>query len=491
LIHLILFPDTNVFLQCRALHELPWGDCGKVDEIELLIGAPVQDEIDRLKGDGNSRRSRRARETNSLFRSALASPDESLALRQSAPKVILRFPPPLPPQRESAETLDLTRPDDQLLDEVMHFRRVEPSAQILSGDTGMMLRARRLGIPLIAVPDSWLLPPEKDERDRKIRALEDQVAALRAAEAELALSLTNENGNALEAISGPLPQYPDLTESETAQLIEAIQRCHPQVKTFGSAPTNPPASPQLEGFQRLFEKMSAWQAPSGDQISQYQREYAEWVKRAQMRLEQFGSFLNIRHRLRRVRVSLANNSSRPADEVLLEIRVHGSVTLLASVGDDVPDLIAQAEGLPLEVLLSRPPIPPRGEHLYERLARNAEFGFGHGDISSQLRRMMPDYSGVRSRFETRDRHRFYRREENDKPVTGASFTCEEFRHQRAPEVFSLWIIVPTQSQSAKATLHIRASARNLTTPVDLYVPIEIESESRSTYEIASKWRIEE
>jgi hypothetical protein len=162
LTRLILFPDTNVFLQCRALQELPWGDATHADEIELLIGAPVQDEIDRLKGDGNSRRARRARETNSLFRRALASPEESLTLREMAPKVALRFPPPLPPKRETAETLDLTRPDDQLLDEVMHFRRTGPSAQILSGDTGMMLRARRLGVPLIAVPDSWLLPPEKD-----------------------------------------------------------------------------------------------------------------------------------------------------------------------------------------------------------------------------------------------------------------------------------------------------------------------------------------
>jgi len=42
---LILFPDTNVFLQCRALHELPWGDAIQADEIELLIGAPVQDRM--------------------------------------------------------------------------------------------------------------------------------------------------------------------------------------------------------------------------------------------------------------------------------------------------------------------------------------------------------------------------------------------------------------------------------------------------------------
>lgn len=85
----------------------------------------------------------------------------------------------------------------------------------------------------------------------------------------------------------------------------------------------------------------------------------------------------------------------------------------------------------------------------------------------------PDYSGIRSSFVKRDRHMFYRREQDERPVTEASFTCEEFRHQRPPEVFSLWIIVPIQSEGAKATLHVRASARNITTPIDLYVPIHI------------------
>jgi hypothetical protein len=144
---LILFPDTNVFLQCRALHEVPWGDVTQVQEIELLVGSPVQNEIDRLKGDGNARRARRAKDTNSLFRSALQSTEELLTLRESAPKVTLRFAPLLPPKRESAEALDLTRPDDQLIDEVMHFRRNDPSAQLLSGDTGLLLRARRLVFP--------------------------------------------------------------------------------------------------------------------------------------------------------------------------------------------------------------------------------------------------------------------------------------------------------------------------------------------------------
>lgn len=487
----VLFPDTNVFLQCRALHELPWKDALEAEELELVIGAPVQNEIDRLKNDGNQRRARRAREANGLFRTALASAGESLIVRESAPRVTLRFAPLLPPKREIAETLDLARPDDQLLDEVMHFRRTEPSARILSGDTGMILRARRHGVPVVAVPESWLLPPEKDERDRKISALEAQVAALRSTEAMLSLSLTSEDGELLGAIQGTYPLYPDLTASETAQLVEAIRKRHPEVKVFGSTTTNEPADGQLHALSLFIEKMSAWHAPTADQINQYQKEYRSWIDDAKKRLEQFASFLNIRHRLRKLRISLANDSSKPADEVLVELNIHGNVTLLASVGENVPDLIAQTDHLPLEVVLPQPPSPPRGAYMYETIALNAQYGLGLIDIASQFRSHVPDYSGIRSSFLNRDRHRFYRREDDKKPVAEASFTCEEFRHQRTPELFNLWIVVPLERDIAKARLHIRASARNIAEPSDLYVSIDIQSESRSTYEIAEQWKIKD
>jgi hypothetical protein len=42
----------------------------------------------------------------------------------------------------------------------------------------------------------------------------------------------------------------------------------------------------------------------------------------------------------------------------------------------------------------------------------------------------------------------------------------------------------------QARLHIRASARNLRTPVDLHIPVDVRSEHRSTYEIAWAWHIE-
>src|SRR5690606_22634224 len=66
---LYLFPDTNVCIQCKALHEVDWKLLGDFDEIVLLICRAVQDEIDQQKGRGAGRVTDQARTTPGMFRS--------------------------------------------------------------------------------------------------------------------------------------------------------------------------------------------------------------------------------------------------------------------------------------------------------------------------------------------------------------------------------------------------------------------------------------
>jgi len=65
---LYLFPDTNLFIQCRPLSELGWDRWGAFDEIHLIVSRPVQAEIDKHKNRGNDRVAKRARTASSLLR---------------------------------------------------------------------------------------------------------------------------------------------------------------------------------------------------------------------------------------------------------------------------------------------------------------------------------------------------------------------------------------------------------------------------------------
>lgn len=50
-----VFPDTNLFVQCRALEQLDWTIFSAFDDVRLLVTRPVQAEIDAQKGSGSGR----------------------------------------------------------------------------------------------------------------------------------------------------------------------------------------------------------------------------------------------------------------------------------------------------------------------------------------------------------------------------------------------------------------------------------------------------
>jgi len=50
-----LFPETNVFIQCRPLDELDWSAWAGFYEVHLVVCRPVQREIDNQKNRGNDR----------------------------------------------------------------------------------------------------------------------------------------------------------------------------------------------------------------------------------------------------------------------------------------------------------------------------------------------------------------------------------------------------------------------------------------------------
>jgi hypothetical protein len=49
-----LFPDTNVFVQCRPLEELDWSSWRELDEVHLVVSRPIESEIDAHKNRGTA-----------------------------------------------------------------------------------------------------------------------------------------------------------------------------------------------------------------------------------------------------------------------------------------------------------------------------------------------------------------------------------------------------------------------------------------------------
>ena len=73
----IFFLDTNVFLECKALEELPWKQITDQDPVRLIVPLTTIEEIDKRKkgNDKKAERARRASQRLRLIRDAVDKKD--------------------------------------------------------------------------------------------------------------------------------------------------------------------------------------------------------------------------------------------------------------------------------------------------------------------------------------------------------------------------------------------------------------------------------
>lgn len=167
---LYLFPDTNLFIQCRPLEDLDWSEWGEFEEVHLIVCSPVQREIDDQKYRGNDRVGQRARKTNQMFRGIVLSQDRCLVIQEATPRVLIYFLGAGLPSQELTDRLDYNKPDDQIIGHVHRYRQNHPDHDIrlLTHDTGPMMMAENLGLPCCPISEAWVLQPENNASEREI-----------------------------------------------------------------------------------------------------------------------------------------------------------------------------------------------------------------------------------------------------------------------------------------------------------------------------------
>ena len=113
---LYLFPDTNVFIQCRPLEELGWDIwSSSFERVHVIVCRPVQRQIDYLKYRGNNRVSQRARKTHSLIGKILSSAECYRTIRETKPQVKLLLDVSWKPSPQLKDRLDYSEVDDQVV----------------------------------------------------------------------------------------------------------------------------------------------------------------------------------------------------------------------------------------------------------------------------------------------------------------------------------------------------------------------------------------
>jgi len=484
----VYFLDTNVFLQCKPLDQLPWPDVYDGPEILLLVSPIVQAEIDKNKQDGNERRASRARKASALFRDVILSESLKRTLRESAPVVELSFSPPNSTSGPVPAGLDLTRADDQLIWDCLIYKRENPSQEVhlLTHDTGPMLTAKRSGLAFTPIPEDWLLAPEPDLRDRRIKELERRLSLVERSAPEISIEVTKDG----KAIEPPLlihaVWYDALTEEEIESLTTEVFRRHP-IETdldqsrprsdFGGGMLASALSASMSlGGTRVF------QPPSEEAIKEYRdAAYPKWQKEVREFFRDLADSLNLRRHPPTVVVRVTNTGHAPADNTIVELRTCGDLMIVPPLEDDEKEDLFSAPRVP------SPPMPPKGKWV-DRLGLMPWHTDGpRMDMLDRLCYVRPPIDSLKDILtqQQRDRHVFVWRSE--KPTTAVdtwTFECVEFRHQETGGCFSIDLYSPPNANATTGSLTCTVTASNLPEPEKMVLPISIERSEGNTLEKA-------
>lgn len=466
-----LFVDTNFFIQCKKYDQIDWniGELADANEIVVMVARPVQSEIDRQKQGGNSRLAKRARTANSLFGQMLADDSNQFVTEVRGKKIVFQFAPlyKLKELSDAVSELDVMAQNDDALvatAKLYQQRNLEHNIHLLTQDNGMILSAKLCGVPYVMPPDDWNLPPEKDEKDKRIAELEDKVRIFNQQFPVIEITdqfVSNEQ----------LVLLQELTDNIEDVLVAYVQDLHPMVQDFE---TQEKVSEPLDMFG-LGRK--DFVPPTEKAIAEYTSKYDQWLDDYSDWLHRVYEYLEHRKRVLTVGFTLENSGIVPVKHLVIEITARGNIEIAppSSGEDEEQNDIPEAP---------QPPNPPRGKWV-------SAFDRGFSGIGSLL--AQPMFDPIRDRdfdFPTphqRDRNGFYWKDGRPSDFSKEwILECDEFRHRVEPRHFALALRSTTLDKNVGGALEVLVTGENLPEPCRLTIPVRLSHIEKDSYEVLQK-----
>jgi hypothetical protein len=483
-----LLPDTNLFIQCRALLELDWTIWQDFDEVQLLVTRPVQREIDNHKSTGRGRVNKRARKASSLFREIILSSDKFKVVRKQHPRVTLGLRPEFLPDSARSDHLDYEDRDDRLVGTLSTVvTSLYPSnVFLLTHDTGPMATAQMLGLPFIPIPDDWLSEPEGNEADKRIRSLEHRLNKILNAEPRFEIACLDADGRPAEELILEHCHFEPLQDKEIESLMHRLRERFPMATDFGSKESSKRTPPgtglRLAGFSETYKPADEMQIRKYTEVR-----YPDWLKECEKRLQRLHIILQREADVPTFCFAVKNNGARPARSALVTVSACGNFEILPPRSNPYGQDINAETG----ASLPRVPIAPKGQW-------QSSYSSGIADLARsfhRLEQMSADF-GVRAielpgvpQLEPfrRDPDKFYYKASRPiMPVHSFELECEQWRHGADPEEFWGEIHRLGDGKKSSGVLEFQIHAENLSESACLRVPVRIWHAQRGIYERAQK-----
>ena len=474
---LYLFPDTNLFIQCKPLAELDWSDWSEFTEINLIVCRPVTREIDDQKTRGNSRVAQRARSTYQLFGPLAEDEQDFLVINDAAPIVKLILEGLGQPSPELKEVLNYNKTDDEIVGCLHRFRQDNPDvdARLLTHDRGPMLTARSLELPCVPIRETWLLPPEQNQAEKENTRLKQRVAELEKAEPRFKIELVEEDGNILERLEVKHLIYEPLPESEIDTLVKSLTNHLPMRTNF--TPGEPAEDEKGLTAGEWLDRRDATGPPKDEDIAKYKdREYPDWVRQCRKVLSELHQELQREVGRPMFELAVTNEGTRPGNDALVVIEATGNFKICPPPYRD-----EENDDPKEELALPRPPRPPVGpkkprsnQHISGISGILGSVSLFQQTVSPLNARLLSIPPPIRPYERRRDPNGFfYKPDRPSEPGDSFNLECEQWRHGMGPEPFLGEIFFDTEQEEVRGLLRCEVHAENLSAPVIEQFPVRI------------------
>ena len=468
-----LVVDTNLFHEFRALEELPWAELGEINEIELVVSEEVQTELDEHKKSPRRRLRRSAIKWTKRFREMLVSGAEYYVIQETDPRVVLVLDD-TSVGSDYYNSLDLSNADDRLVGIAKKIADTADDAvvRLFSDDTRPLRKAKALDVGILPIPDEWRREPERTDEDKERDQLKAEIERLRLQEPRLVLS-----ANVQTPVKLVVPSFAPLEVDQIEWLMGLLQDANPIETDFAREKARNPRD-AIGNALSLGIVQYEFEAVSDRDIEKYtEDDYPAWQEKCRDLLEAAHERLGAVNRRFGVVVSLINEGTRPAQDLLISFSARGPIAIMPPPHQSKPSSDETAIAFP------EAPKPPQGKWKKLDPYESSFSAFGQRFMPRDPFPLSHLFSPHVDR--TRDPNDFFYRERPYSYVESFSLTCEQFRHGGDTEEFECLCVIDffdTGADHGNAMLEVVVEAANLSDPEVLRLPIQYEFESRSTYD---------
>lgn len=487
-----LFPDTNIFIECRPLDQLDWSRWSEFDEVHLIVCRTVQHEIDRQKDHHRRKRvHNRAKAAHSMFaKPAKSGGAEHLTIRESEPTVKLFLQPPGLPSPKLKDVLDYNHPDDEIAGHLYAYAEQHSDADVrlLTRDTGLTMSARYLKLSVETVDEGWLLPPEHSDTERENAQLKAEIAKLSKTEPKFSIACVDELGNEVEFLRQGWSVYGPLTDDEINDLIQKLKQQHPISTDFGLR--TPGRRPATYSLDELRETGRASTLANEEKIRRYNREYEEWIAKCRAILSEIHTPLQDGVHPVMCYFEIENTGTRPGKSTRVEFRATGGISVRPPPWQPEREADESERMRQNQLRFPAPPKKPRVQRTIGSLLEP--------DLTQRLGQMVRAISApglmdnyvhpplVSGRTERDSDAFYYTPDRPSEPVQSFALECELWRHGIGSASFEVEIHASSESGSVSGQIECIVHCENLTEPVQFRVPVTIEVTAESTRSEANR-----